>query len=175
MQASGKHDSWFLSLVAEGILAVDGQGRVWRLKRFSRTGRAIPCPRKRADRAREDGYLEVTSGRSRYILSHRLVWLVTRGSIPVGLEVNHGDGVKSNNAPDNLELLTPKGNTEHAIKVLGKSKSRPGPRPWRAKLSDAARESIRQRTANGVSKQTLADEYGVSRAAIRRYASKVER
>lgn len=46
---------------------------------------------------------------------HRLVYLVHGGVIPQGYEINHKDGVKSNNAFSNLELTTFKGNIAHAL------------------------------------------------------------
>lgn len=37
---------------------------------------------------------------------HRLVWTTVNGEIPVGMEINHKDGDKANNALHNLELTT---------------------------------------------------------------------
>src|SRR5205085_2608235 len=42
---------------------------------------------------------------------HREIWKKHRGEIPTGMHVHHRDGDPLNNAPDNLECVTPK---EHA-------------------------------------------------------------
>lgn len=54
-------------------------------------------------------------------LVHRLVAQAFIGEIPKGYTVNHIDGVKSNSALSNLEIVTPATNTEHAVKVLGRA------------------------------------------------------
>ena len=69
---------------------------------------------------RKTGYKCVTVrnagvANTRYV--HRLVWIAFNGSIPEGKFINHIDGIKSNNSLDNLELVTPKENTAHAIKM----------------------------------------------------------
>ena len=47
---------------------------------------------------------------------HRLVWESFNGPIPEGLEVNHKDEDKSNNALDNLELVTHKYNCNYGTR-----------------------------------------------------------
>lgn len=47
---------------------------------------------------------------------HRVVWIAVNGPIPQGLEVNHIDENKSNNSIDNLNLLTPKENTNYGTR-----------------------------------------------------------
>jgi hypothetical protein len=47
---------------------------------------------------------------------HKLVCLAFHGQRPDGYVINHKDGNKMNNLPENLEYTTPKGNTHHAIK-----------------------------------------------------------
>jgi len=45
---------------------------------------------------------------------HQVVWVWYVGSYPDKFEINHKDGNKSNNDVANLELCTPKQNTQHA-------------------------------------------------------------
>jgi hypothetical protein len=51
------------------------------------------------------GYLAVTLDGYKYLL-HRLAWIYLNGSIPEGLEIDHRDGRKDNNAISNLRLGT---------------------------------------------------------------------
>lgn len=48
---------------------------------------------------------------------HALVARTFKGTRPDGMEVNHIDGDRSNNAEENLEYITPKGNQQHAFKI----------------------------------------------------------
>lgn len=52
----------------------------------------------------------------RYV--HRLVYETFIGAVPDGLEINHKDGNKLNNALDNLEAITHQENIKHSYKVL---------------------------------------------------------
>lgn len=64
------------------------------------------------------GYLYVqlyAQGRGTKKYIHRLVVIAHIGAIPEGTEVNHKDGVKSNNTLGNLELLTHSQNLQHAF------------------------------------------------------------
>jgi hypothetical protein len=48
---------------------------------------------------------------------HHLVAECFLGPKPEGLQINHKDGNRFNNAADNLEYVTPKENTQHAIRL----------------------------------------------------------
>jgi len=56
-----------------------------------------------------DGYYRRTDGNRE--LLHRDIWAFNYGEIPVGYDVHHKDENKSNNAVDNLELLTTEDHT----------------------------------------------------------------
>lgn len=51
------------------------------------------------------------SGKKKHIRVHRQVWYAVNGDIPVDKQVDHIDNDKSHNYIQNLQLLTPKDNT----------------------------------------------------------------
>lgn len=53
---------------------------------------------------------------------HRLVAQTFLSNYDDNLQVNHIDGVKSNNRIDNLEMITPSDNMKHAYKNLNRNK-----------------------------------------------------
>lgn len=63
----------------------------------------------------EDGYittaLKCTDGKKRHFRWHRVIWYYFNGEIPRGMQVNHIDECKTNNALSNLNLMTPKQNS----------------------------------------------------------------
>lgn len=50
-------------------------------------------------------------GKTYYFMEHRVIWVWKNGPIPNGLVINHKDYNKTNNAIENLELMTQKENT----------------------------------------------------------------
>ena len=51
--------------------------------------------------------------------AHRTIWEAFHGKIPDGIQINHKDLDRENNALKNLELTTPKENTRHALNMYG--------------------------------------------------------
>lgn len=92
----------------EGYMVSD-QGRVKSLN-YNHTGKEqILRPAKD-----KDGYLQVTlfkDGKRKYLRVHRLVWEVFNGPIPPGMQVNHINEDKTDCRLENLNLLSPKANT----------------------------------------------------------------
>lgn len=71
---------------------------------------------------RRDGYLFVALSKEGVVTQpavHALVAAAFLGSRPNGHQINHRDGIKTNNALANLEYVTPRGNMAHARDVLG--------------------------------------------------------
>lgn len=74
---------------------------------YGRSGRPIG--------ANARGYVKINHGRAGfYCMAHRLIWQAVHGAIPEGMQINHKNGVKSDNRLANLELVTPSANTKHA-------------------------------------------------------------
>lgn len=115
------------SAVKMGELEIDSAGRVWRIAarrwdRWRKATRSIPCERRRAEKTAGAGYLQIRvmlGGHRTHALAHRLVWLHFNGPIPDGITINHKNGIRSDNRPENLELATPAEQTAHATAVLG--------------------------------------------------------
>lgn len=109
------------------------------------------------------GYMTVTlcliSGKKKKWLVHQLVAATFIGECPKGMEINHKDGVKSNNHADNLEYMTRQDNIIHKVNVLGKSR---GEGQWLAKLNATQVLEIRKKYRTGsVSQKELSMIYSV--------------
>jgi len=97
---------------------------------------------------------------------HQLVAEAFIGHRPDGYEVNHKDGNKLNNSPENLEWVTRSENVLHALAMgLRKPPRIHGEALPFAKLTTAAVRAIRLATPD-VSAAELAQRFGVSRCTI---------
>jgi hypothetical protein len=103
------------------------EGRYW----VSLTGKVYWKDKKGAMRLMKpfetkDGYVEYvltkTDGRKQHIQAQIIV-MSTFKNYPKDkrkIQVNHKDGNRKNNTPDNLEWMTPKQNIKHSFDTLGK-------------------------------------------------------
>ena len=95
--------------------------------------------------------------------SHRLVASVFVGAAPTPQhEVNHKDGNKRNNSPENLEWVTHKQNLRHAVENLGVMRGR---QP-NAKLNPERVVAIREMHAKGARGSQIARLQGISHALV---------
>jgi len=121
------------------------------------------------------GYLAVrlsAPGRRLVVPVHRLVasaFIENSNRLP---EVNHLDGIKTNNTVTNLEWTDPRGNRKHAWDTgLRRREHLPihrGEAVGTAKLTAEAVQSMRVAHAGGRSLRQLARDYGVDRATVTR-------
>jgi len=119
------------------------------------------------------GYQRVRLGDGKLHLVHLLVAEVFVGPRPVGMQVNHKDGVTSNNAASNLEYATPSENVRHSLDVLGRKRAR-GSANGAARLTEDQVGEIRAAfERGGVTRTALAARYGVNRSTVGRIVSGV--
>lgn len=94
---------------------------------------------------------------------HRIIWESVHGPIPAGLQIDHRNGVRSDNRIANLRLATPKENAAYALQA---GSMRTGEASPFAKLTDAIVERIRKQAVRKTD-AAWADELGVDRTTIR--------
>lgn len=103
-------------------------------------------------------------GRSRSVGVHVLVALAFLQLDPsTRSHVNHSDGDPANNRRTNLEVMTPRGNSLHACRVLGYGR---GADNCRAKLTEAQVRRIRK-LAVITPTRVLADRYAITTENVR--------
>lgn len=117
------------------------------------------------------GYQRVRLRRGRKRLVHVLVAETFIGPCPDGHQVNHKDGVTSNNAVTNLEYTTPSANVRHSLDVLGRRRAK-GSRNGASRLTEKQVQEIRAAfEAGGITRTALADKYQVNRSTVGRIIS----
>jgi hypothetical protein len=114
------------------------------------------------------GYVRVPPNIADTQFVHRLVamaFIPNPKRLPV---VNHKDGNKANNRPENLEWCTQGENVRHAFSTGLATKQRPGKGGLSpaAKLTEAQVIEIKKRIATGHRSIDLAAEYGVAKGTI---------
>ena len=111
-----------------------------------------------------DGYGRFVVNKSSR-LAHRVSWMVYRGPIPEGAQINH----KCNNRrcvnPSHLYAGTAADNTADAVKART-AKIRRGAENNTSKLTAEQVLGIREELAGGASTRALGRKYGVSNMAI---------
>ncbi len=58
-------------------------------------------------------------GRKKFLKAHRIVYAKFIGALDHNLDINHKNGIRTDNRPVNLELETPEGNNAHKYRELG--------------------------------------------------------
>lgn len=111
----------------------------------------------------------------RHCKVHRLVAAAFIGECPLGYVVNHKNGVRDDNRPENLEYMTPKENTHHGIHVLGSDftfnggkniADNRGVNAHSAKLDDEKVRQIRSLAASGIKQKEIALQFGITRPSV---------
>jgi hypothetical protein len=115
------------------------------------------------------GYLKIgffLKAKRFHRLAHQLVALGFHGPCPKGMEVNHIDGNKRNNRPENLEYVTRK---ENAANALSRNAYRRGQNHPKKKTSLAQEKAIREAYLKGrLGMREVGFRYGVSKATVSR-------
>jgi DNA-binding XRE family transcriptional regulator len=148
-----------LKEVKSGSIELDQIGRFWKLSRGIKV---------RAEHKTSSGYLQLrkmVGGKRYHVCAHRVVWAIHNGPIAAGKVINHKNGQKSDNRPENLECTTYSENQSHAMQ--NGLRDQHGEKNPASVLTDKEVAEIRLAYANGgYTQKQLAKQYGVSHQAV---------
>ena len=161
-------------------LEIDDQGRIWRLakrgwNRWKQTTECRPCKRIRAENKTSLGYLQIRTMVDKVraqVGAHRIVFRHFNGPIPDGMTINHKNGEKDDNRPENLELATYREQQIHALHVLKVGRTNQnGERNAMSKLNADLVAEIRRRRSLGERLASIAADFGVTDRTVSKIAS----
>ena len=169
MSAKQFKDQITMYHISIGAIEADEDGNIWRLKRHNYDYFNDVKPRIIGYRM-NTGYkaVDLYNNSNRYrVAEHRIVWIYFNGIIPEGLEINHKNGIKTDNRPSNLEAITHRENSQHSYDVLGR-KTPTGENNSRAILTEKDVLEIRlaHKKDNILNQYKLGQRYGVHHCTI---------
>lgn len=97
------------------------------------------------------------------VLAHRVIWEAAHGPLPAHLQINHVNGVKTDNRLANLEVVTGAENMRHAF-ATGLNHA-PSKSPTQ-RLCPADVLGVVDAIRSGEADDALAERFGVSRSCI---------
>lgn len=167
---TGKMDAFVMRCLGSGRYVAQADGHIVNTN-YRNSGK----PRLVAEVTGSHGYLQchLSDGEYRTSVSvHRVICLALLGSPPPGSihEVNHINGVKSDNRISNLEWLTVSDNCKHALSTglrdIAPHIRMGGAESAASRLTDADVFEIFRLASEGMSSSKIAVFFGVSRSNI---------
>lgn len=151
----------------EGLYAVMKDGRVWSYPKKQGSGQRLHGQFLKTKINKKDGYCYITFGYRKKNITRKIHRLVAEAYIPNPenkAEVNHINGIKTDNRVENLEWCTRQENATHARKT-GLMKK--GEDSGNSKLTEPKVLEIRALYKKGVySQKYLGQIFGVGQATI---------
>ena len=116
-----------------------------------------------------EGYLQVplrVNGIKKTVTVHKLIGLAFHPNPNNYPQINHKNGVKTDNRPQNLEWCTAKHNVQHAEKNGLRPHKDSGENNTRAALSNKQALKIRELVAKGIKQKKIAEMFGISQPLV---------
>lgn len=168
---SKNNESLAYQAVLDGELIIDDRGQIWRVgkriwSRWLKKTVLRKVKKVRAEHRLPAGYLQIRVMRNKkrvHVLAHRLIYYHFHGEIPKDMTINHKNGMKSDNYPKNLELMTSREQAIHAVRILkrGKAANQYGNLNSMSKLTDRQVLEIKERRNLGETLISIAKDYPI--------------
>ena len=161
MSRSGKllatNDCFIEELIKDPNYDVRTDGTIW--TRVARTGKVFKDESKWRELfkiTKSNGYCEI---RYKYkcLRRCRIVYAAHVGKLEQDLVINHKDGSKLNDSPENLELITQSENNKHRFRDLGFK-----PVIGNSKITYEIAQAIREDKKTGMTHKALMAKYNLS-------------
>lgn len=113
----------------------------------------------------EDGYLRgnlFINGKAIHRGIHRLVYEAFHGPIPEGYEINHKNGIRDDNRPENLEAVTHADNVRYSKTHLGADYATYG----NARMTVEQRNAIFSMRESGATAKAIGKHVGFSKSQV---------
>lgn len=156
---------WLPVVGYEGLYEVSNLGRIKRIAPRSKGGSTDPIKKFSISRGYLGTSLKKIGCKQWCPNVHTVVAAAFLGPRPEGMEINHKNGVKSDNRPENLEYVTRSQNHRHAFDVLGKSAIR-GQRNNFSSITDETARKIKSLQKDGVTTHDIMAQTGASKSVI---------
>ena len=158
----------------EGLYAITEDGRVWSYPRewINGRGKIHKHNGKWLKFNNKKGYNTCTlrkNNKAKYYTVHRLVAVIYLANPNNYPQINHKNGIKTDNRVENLEWCTASYNQLHNIHVLGNNQrvlNQSGEDNYMAKLNDSSILEIKEKYLKGFTRTQLAKNYNCSRTLI---------
>lgn len=155
------HDRLIGKLLKSGLYRVDPDGAIWTRRVKKAKFRTYDGWRRAEFVKPGEGYLLVYFEK-KALRAHRIVFMHWHGELVGDLEINHKNGIKGDNHPDNLEQISQSENGKHAYRLGLNPGAGRGSKNANAKITEEAVREIFRLSAQGLSQAKIAMRFGVS-------------
>ena len=150
-------DEVIINFIENKLYEIRDDGTIWSC--LHKNGSGFGNLR-RFDRRNKNGY-QVVRYKDISLQVHRIIYAKFKGPLKKELQINHINGIKYDNRPVNLELVTDSGNQLHSYRVLKNP-----PVVGNKKIDKNIAEQIREDHKKGESYNKLKIKYKLSKSSI---------
>jgi hypothetical protein len=158
------NEVWLPVIGREAEYAVSNLGRIKAIRKLDTKG-AWRNERMLKLSTNEDGYKRVNfSVRSRALprFVHRVVYEAFCCQIPESFEINHKNGIRDDNRPENLEAMSHADNVKYSKEVLKRNYATFG----NARMTEKQRERIHFLRSLGLTYKEIGKQIGFSKSMV---------